>query len=67
MRLYSLISIFQLVYFSQQFVYEAKSLSGDFYYERKILKTSLFEILCVFNRITATELLKILPNCFEES
>ena len=57
----SLISIRQLVCVWQLFVYDAKSLSYDFYHEKK------YCFFCVSNGITATESLKILQKCLVES
>ena len=50
----------------QPFFYEAKSLSGDFYYRKKIEQRVCLKF-CVSNGITATESLKMLQKCFGES
>ena len=50
----------------QPLVYDAKSLSGDFYYEKKKLNNE-FALNFVSNGITATESLKMLQKCFGES
>lgn len=50
----------------QPFVYDAKSFSGDFYYEKKIEQRVCLKF-CVSNGITATESLKMLQKCFGES
>ena len=49
----------------QPSVYDAKSLSGDFYYGKKIERVCLK--FCDLNGITATESLKMLQKCFGES
>ena len=46
--------------------YNAKSLSGDFYYGEKIEQRVSLKF-CVSNGITATESLKMLQKCFGES
>ena len=55
-----------LVYFWQPLVYDVKCLSGDFYNEKKIEQRVCWK-LCVSNRITPTESLKMLQKCFGES
>ena len=49
----------------QPLVYDANSLTGDFYYGKKIERVCF--TICVSNGITATESLKILQKCFGES
>ena len=50
----------------QPLVYHAKSLSGDFYYRKKIEQRVCLKF-CVSNGITDTESLKMLQKCFGES
>ena len=50
----------------QPLVYDAKSLSGDLYYRKKIEQRVCLKF-CVSNGIMATELLKMLHKCFGES
>ena len=50
----------------QPLVSDAKSLSGDFYYGKKIEQRVCLKF-CVSNGITATESLKMLQKCFGES
>ena len=49
--------------FWQPLVYDAKSLSGDFYYEKKNEQRVCLEF-CVSNGIKDTESLKMLQKCF---
>ena len=50
----------------QPLVYDAKSLSGNFYYGKKIEQRVCLKFF-VSNGITATESLKMLQKCFWES
>ena len=50
----------------QPLIYDAKSLSGDFYYGKKIEQRVCLKF-CASNGITATESLKMLQKCFGES
>ena len=50
----------------QPLVYDAKSLSGDFYYGKKIEQRVCMKF-CVSNGITAMASLKMLQKCFGES
>ena len=50
----------------QPLVYDAKSLSGDFYYGKKIEQRVCLKF-CVSNGIAATESLKMLQKCFGKS
>ena len=50
----------------QPLFHDAKSLSRDFYYGKKIEQRVCLK-LCVYNRITATESSKMLQKCFGES
>ena len=54
------------MYVWQPSVYDAKSLSGDFYYGKKIEQRVRLKFF-VSNGITATESLKMLQKCFGES
>ena len=54
-----------LVCIWQPLVYDAKSLSGNFYYGKKIEQRVCLKF-CVSNGITATESLKMLQKCFRE-
>ena len=54
------------MYVWQPLVYDAKSLSGNFYYGKKIEQRVCLKF-CVSNGITATESLKMLQKCFGES
>ena len=51
----------------QSLAYDAKSLSGDFYYGNKKIEQRVCLKFCVSNGITATESLKMLQKCFGES
>ena len=51
-----------LVCIWQPLVYDTKSLSGDFYYGKKIEQRVSLKF-CVSNGITATESLKMLQKC----
>ena len=50
----------------QPLVYDAKSLSGDFYYRKKMEQRVCLKF-CVSNGITATKSLEMLQKCFGES
>ena len=50
----------------QPLVYDAKSLSGDFYYRKKIEQQVCLKFFSS-NGIKATESLKMLQKCFKES
>ena len=49
----------------QPLVYDTKSLSGDFYYGKKIEQRICLKF-CISKGNTTTELLKMLQKCFEE-